>query len=135
MRPEFPWPPCIRAVLPNPPPSPHSPTPAEELGLPLRALLSFPAYLTYSLAGRIAPRAAAARALGDRPLPLPKLAMTDEAFARWLGVEAEEWEAWLAAWRQGVDTQRWGVEEQRDRRQISAAWSSAASSSAAAEAG
>ncbi|PSC71512.1 mTERF domain-containing mitochondrial [Micractinium conductrix] len=79
----------------------------EELGLPLRALLSFPAYLTYSLAGRIAPRAAAARALGDRPLPLPKLAMTDEAFARWLGVEAEEWEAWLAAWRQGVDTQRW----------------------------
>lgn len=79
----------------------------EEIGLPLRALLAYPSYISYSLPARIAPRAAAARALADRHLPLGQLAPGDEAFARWLGMEVEEWEAWQAAWQQGPEALRW----------------------------
>lgn len=93
--------------MPRPPPL----LPAEELGLPLGALLSFPTYLSYSLPGRIAPRAAAARALAGRALPLQQLTRKDEQWAAWLGVGPEEWCAFQQAWRAGPEARRWADPE------------------------
>lgn len=86
------------------------PAAAEELGLPVRALLSFPTYVSYSLPGRIAPRAAAARQLAERSLYLSQLAYGEERFARWLGMPLEEWGAWEEAWRRGPEAARWAAE-------------------------
>lgn len=89
---------------PHPPPLP---LPADELRLPQHAvLLSFPAFLTYSLPGRIAPRAAAARAFKGCQLPLEKLAYGEAAFINWLKVEPEEYYEWLDGWRRGAGA-RW----------------------------
>lgn len=79
---------------------------AEELRLPLSALVSFPAYVSYSLPRRIAPRAAAARELG-RDFAIQLLSRTDEAFAAWLGWEPEEWQVFAAAWQCKEDAARW----------------------------
>lgn len=89
--------------------APAPPLPAEELGLPPEALLAFPAYLTYSLPGRTAPRAAAARALAGQALPLQQLATGEEAFIRWLRVTPEEYYAWEAGWKAGPEAQRWAA--------------------------
>ncbi|KAI3428244.1 hypothetical protein D9Q98_006624 [Chlorella vulgaris] len=78
----------------------------EELRLPLSALVSFPAYVSYSLPRRIAPRAAAARELG-RDFAIQLLSRTDEAFAAWLGWEPEEWQVFAAAWQCKEDAARW----------------------------
>lgn len=82
----------------------------EELGLPVRALLAFPTYVSYSLSARIAPRAAAARDLAGRPLYLSQLAYGEERFARWLGLAPDEWAAWEEAWRRGPEAARWAAE-------------------------
>ena len=95
-------PPCL--------PSSYRPPPcaAEELGLPLRpTLLAFPQYLTYSLPARIAPRAAAAAALGARRLPLTQLAVGEAAWVRWLRVPPEEWWAFEEQWQGSPQAQRW----------------------------
>lgn len=94
--------------------SPSNGDAAEELGLPLSALLTFPAYMTYSLPGRIAPRAAAARALAGRPLSLSQLATGDEAFVRWLHVSPEEYWAWEEGWRASEDAARWAGDEGKE---------------------
>lgn len=73
----------------------------------MEALLAFPAFITYSLPGRIAPRAAAARDLKGTALPLPRLALRDDAFALWLGVGLGEFEAWRAGWRGSEEARRW----------------------------
>jgi hypothetical protein len=83
---------------------------AEELGLPLRpTLLAFPQYLTYSLPARIAPRAAAAAALGARRLPLTQLAVGEAAWVRWLRVPPEEWWAFEEQWQGSPQAQRWAA--------------------------
>ena len=86
------------------------PCAADELGLPLRpTLLAFPQYLTYSLPARIAPRAAAAAALGARRLPLTQLAVGEAAWVRWLRVPPEEWWAFEDQWRGSPQAQRWAA--------------------------
>ena len=47
------------------------------------------------------------------PLPLPKLAAGDAAFARWLGASEEEWWAFEDSWRRSEEAQRW-VEAEED---------------------
>lgn len=76
----------------------------------MRALLTFPTYVSYSLSGRIAPRAAAARELAGRPLYLSQLAYGEQRFARWLGMAPDEWVAWEEAWRRGPESARWAAE-------------------------
>lgn len=98
-----------RSASPTPPSStpPPLPPPADELRLPQHAvLLSFPAFLTYSLPGRIAPRAAAARAFKGCQLPLEKLAYGEAAFINWLKVEPDEYYEWVDGWRRGAGA-RW----------------------------
>lgn len=98
-----------RSASPTPanPSQPRPCPPADELHLPQHAvLLSFPAFITYSLPGRIAPRAAAARAFKDCQLPLEKLAYGEAAFINWLKVEPEEYYEWLDGWRTGAGA-RW----------------------------
>ena len=83
--------------------------------------MAFPAYITYSLPGRIAPRAAAAAALGGRPLALAQLALGDEAFARWLRVPPEAYAEWLAGWRTTGAAARWAeLESGSDRTPVPA---------------
>lgn len=104
--------PSWQASCKRPPPPPRLPSsPAEGLGLSEEearaALLAFPAYITYSLPGRIAPRAAAATALAGTSLPLGQLALGDDAFARWLGVDAGQYHEWQAEWRRSSDAAQW----------------------------
>lgn len=73
-------------------------------------LLSFPAYLTYSLPGRIAPRAAASLAFRSCQLPLEKLAYGEAAFVSWLKVDPGEYYEWEASWRKGAGA-RWAAVE------------------------
>ncbi|PRW56726.1 mTERF domain-containing mitochondrial [Chlorella sorokiniana] len=83
----------------------------DELRLPQReVLLSFPAYLTYSLPGRIAPRAAASLAFKNSPLPLEKLAYGEAAFISWLKVDPGDYCEWEASWRKGAGA-RWAAAE------------------------
>ena len=93
-------------LIPHPTSPPSRPS-AEELRLAQReVLLSFPAYLTYSLPDRIAPRAAASAAFRGHPLPLEKLAYGEAAFVRWLKVEPEDYLRWEGQWRKGPGA-RW----------------------------
>ena len=97
---------CTQTCAVSPPPCPHC---ADELGLEARqALPAFPAFLTYSLPDRIAPRAAAARAFRGCRLPLEKLAVGEAAFIAWLRVEPEEFYAWRDEWQQGAGA-RWAA--------------------------
>lgn len=79
------------------------------MGLQPRALLTAPKYLTYSLPGRIAPRAAAARDLALTRLPPSKLSPGDAAFVRWLGVTPEQYAEWLAQWKAGPEAAHWAT--------------------------
>ena len=75
----------------------------EALRLPPAALVAFPQYVSYSLEGRIGPRAAAAARLAGRELRLHDLPKSDAAFCQRYGIDpgayAELAEGGVALWQ------------------------------------
>ena len=65
----------------------------------LRELLTSPAYLCYSLEGRIAPRFAYIRSVGGRSyMPLSQVVTTtDQTFCKRLGVDVKDYQAFLSS--------------------------------------
>lgn len=79
----------------------------EEVELPVTALAAFPQFVSYSLAKRLAPRCAAAKALRGRPPTVSEFALKEEAFLQALALSSEEYEAFLKEWKESDAAKKW----------------------------